>query len=168
MSKSLNEDVLSELTKAYVSDFEKKKKKYDALFAEFQEKHQDELLELDAAREEMNAALDDARRALREDAKQADYRRVKRINFGGFRIQKKWSSHYIVEMFVELIKDHKLFDAAVDEGVISVKTEIDGDQAREFLRKNSLEEQFKVCIDGKELTPAISGPKPVAAFGGTK
>ena len=123
-------------------------------------------MSLDNAREEMNAALDEAKRALRTDAVDADYRKIKVIKTGPFTVNKKWSGFYIVEMFTELAKGCGVYDAAVDEGVIQVSTTVSTKKAEEFLRKKSLDQKFKACVDGKELTPAVSGPKPIAAFGG--
>lgn len=166
MSDSINADVLSDLTKARVLEFEAKKSHYDAIFQQFQDAHQAELMQLDNAREEVNASLDVAKRAMRDDAVEADYRRIKRIKFGSFSVVKKWTSFYIVEMFVDLLRERGIFDAAVDEGVINVTTHIKATLATEFLRKNSLENEFKVCMDGKEQTPAVTCPKPIAGFGG--
>lgn len=160
-----NTEFVSDLTKNKIDDFSEKETYFQKLFADFQDEHQDALMQIDTAREAMNAALDDAKRGLREDATKADYRQVKKIKIGRFSVAKKWSSWYIVEGFVDIIKELNLFDAAVDEGVIKIETKVDGKLAPEFLRKNSVESKFKMVEDGKELTPAVTCPKPTAAFG---
>ena len=159
---------VTEDTKTAVRTFEAADAAYQSLFDTFQDEYQSALIQLDTAREERNAALDIAKKALRADAQAADYRSVKELRYGPFKVQKKWSGWYIVEMFVDLITQEGLYDAAVDSGVIRIKTEVDGNLAAEFLRSNSVEDKFKPCIDGKELTPAVTGPKPVVAFGGTE
>lgn len=165
MSKDQNTEYVSDLTKNKIADYEEKSRTFKTLFGYFQDEHQAALMQVDDAREAMNAALDDAKRGLRDDAVKADYRKIKKIKIGAFSVAKKWSSWYIVEGFVDIMKELGLFDAAVDEGVINVETKVDGKLAPEFLRKNGVEPKFKIVEDGKELTPAVTCPKPTAAFG---
>lgn len=162
---NLNDEHLSEDTKKLVELFQAKQSVYQSQLNIFFDRHNDLLQSLDNSREDMNAALDDARRGLRADAERAPYTKVKKIQFNGFKIQKKWTSWYIVEMFVSLVKNNGLYDAAIAAGAIVEKTEVDGKRAEEWLRQNSLTDQFRQCEDGKELTPSITGPKQVAAFG---
>ena len=162
----INPEFVSEETRAKIAEYEQKQADFSALYNQFQDVHQQQLMQLDNSREALNVALDDAKRGIRDDATRADYRKIKKIRFGSFSVAKKWSSWYIVEGFIDIIKDLNLFDAAVDEGVIKIETKIDGKLAPEFLRKNSVEANFKVVEDGKELTPAVTCPKPIAAFGG--
>lgn len=165
MSKDQNTEYVSDLTKNKIDDYEEKKEAFETLFGSFQDEHQGALMQIDTAREAMNAALDDAKRGLRDDAVKADYRKIKKIKIGAFSVAKKWSSWYIVEGFVDIMKELGLFDAAVDESVIKIETKVDGKLAPEFLRKNGVESKFRVVEDGKELTPAVTCPKPTAAFG---
>lgn len=162
----INTEFVSEETKGKVDKFEEEREAYQLLYGSFHNDHQDELMRLDNAREAMNAALDEAKRAMRDDAAKAPYAKIKKIKYGNFSVAKKWSGWYIVEGFVEIMKDLNLFDAAVDEGVIQVETKVDGKKAGEFLRKNSVEANFKIVEDGKEQTPAVTCPKPTAPFGG--
>jgi len=165
MSENMNDNVLSDDTKAKVSNFEASRDKFNKLVTEFFDNHGDELQAMDAAREEMNASLDEARRALRDDAENIPISKVKFIRCGDFEVQKKWSSWYIVEMFVSMAKNCGMYDSALAEGVIEEKTEVNGKLAETWLKKNSLEKKFASSLDGKELTPAVKGPKPVVAFG---
>lgn len=162
----INPEYVSDETKAKIAEFTARQAQYQELYNRFQDENQEALMQLDNAREELNAVLDDAKRGIRDDATRADYRQIKKLRVGNFSVAKKWSSWYIVEGFIDIIKDLNLFDAAVDEGVIKIETKIDGKLAPEFLRKNSVESNFKIVEDGKELTPAVTCPKPVAAFGG--
>ena len=168
MSENTNDNVLSDATKAKVRLFSDSKTKFNGLISDFFESHGDELQALDASREEMNAALDEARRALREDAENVPISRVKFIRHEDFEIQKKWSSWYIVDMFVSMAKNCGMYDSAIAEGVIVIDTVVDGKKAEAWLKKNSLEKKFASSLDGKELTPAVKGPKPAVAFGSAK
>jgi len=167
-SVNSNDEFLSDDTKKLVALFEQKEAIFQAKLNYFFDAYGDDLTALDNSREEMNAALDDARRELRADAERAPYTKVKTIKFGGFSIAKKWSSWFIVDMFVSLVRNCGMYDSAVAEGVIQEKTEVNGKLAEEWLRKNSLTQQFRQAEDGKELTPAISGPKAIAPFGSPK
>jgi len=168
MSQDINAEYVSAETRAQIDLFTTEQANYQALYSQFQDDNQSALMQLDNAREAMNAALDGAKRGMRDDAKKADYRQIKKIRLGAFSVVKKWTGWYIVEGFVDIMKDLNLFDAAVDEGVIQVETTVDAKKAGEFLRKNSVEANFKIVEDGKEQTPAVTCPKPVAAFGGLK
>lgn len=161
----INIECVSDCTKKLIADYEARAEEFQLIFKEFQERHQQELMNIDNVREELNVVLEDAKKSLREDAKLADYRKIQRIKVGLFSVAKKWSSWYIVEGFVEIIKELGLFDAAVDEGIINIETKVNGKLAVEFARKNGIEDELRPVQDGKELTPAVTCPKPVAAFG---
>lgn len=163
--KNLNAEFLSDLTKNLIDDYFLKVGTYKKLEASFQDEHQAALMQLDNAREESNAAVSAAKKAMAADAKTVPYSKAKKIIYNGFAVIKKWSGWFIVEGFVEIMKELGLFDAAVDEGVINVETRVDGKLAPEFLRKNSIADKFRSVEDGKELSPAVTCPKPIAAFG---
>jgi hypothetical protein len=165
MNEGKNDELLSDTAKQKVAKFNEFKAQWDGLFQDFCDKHSSELQFLDNVREEMNTALDEAKRALREEAEKIPYNKVQKIYHGGFNIQKKWSEWYIVEMFLEMARNSGLYDAALAEGVIIEKTEINGKLAEPWLKKNSVHDTFQAALDGKELTPAITGPKPVLPFG---
>lgn len=165
---NINDNVLAPETKAKVRLFNDAKDKFNGLVADFFAAHPDELQQMDEAREEMNAALDEARRALRDDAENVPISRVKFIRHEDFEVQKKWSNWYIVDMFVAVAKGCGMYDTAIAAGVITENTVVDGKKAEAWLKANSLQKKFAASLDGKELTPAISGPKPVMAFGSAK
>ena len=167
-TSNTNDNVLAEDTKAKVRLFSDSKTKFNGLIADFFENHADELQALDETREEMNAALDEAKRALREDAENVPISRVKFIRYDNFEVQKKWSEWYIVDMFVAVAKGCGMYDQAVADGIIEVNTVVNGKKAQAWLKKNALAKKFAASLDGKELTPAITGPKPAVPFGSAK
>jgi hypothetical protein len=165
-TKELNAELLTDETKTLVDSFTEIDKEYKDKLSQFYSDHSSELEKLEHLRMQRNKALDDAKQSLRSDAASHSYDDAKaRIKFGPFIVQKKWTSWYVTEMFVGLVKSMGLYKSAVEHGVIEVKTEINSKQAEEWLRKNSLTKKFEACEDGKELTPAITGPKPVVAMG---
>lgn len=163
--RAINDKFLSNITKDQVQKFEEADRKFKEKFEEFWDTHADELEKLDELREERNKCLNDARNNLREDAKHVPYQDCKKIHFHEFLVQKKWKSWFITDMFISICKNMNLYDSALAEGVIKVKTEVDTKLADEWIRKNSLEKALKPSEDGKELTPAIYGPKQVTEFG---
>lgn len=148
-----------------ISQFQTSDQIFKEAWANFETKHQKELEMLEALREQRNVDLDEAKRVLREESFNADITQVKFIEIGPFKVQKKESKWFIVEKFKSLLEDMGKYDAALSEGVIAEKIEVDYKTALAWLEKNSLTEKFLSCEDGKELTPAVSGPKPIPSFG---
>jgi len=165
MPEGKNDKFLSDETKDKVRRFNELQSQWQELFQDFCDKHGNEMQFLDNVREEMNTALDEAKRAVRADAENTPYSKAKSIVFEGFLAQKKWSSWYIVEMFIELARNSGLYDSALAEGVIVEKTEVNGKLAEAWLKKNSVFDTFQAALDGKELTPAVKCPKPILPFG---
>lgn len=167
MSKNQNEELLSPETLAKLKVYEEYNEKLQDIMAAFFDNNANEVEQIESARECRNEVLDDLKQSLRADALRMDItdEKQRRVVINGFKIQKKWSSWYVVEQFVAIAQAAGMYDSAVAEGVIKVITQVDGKLAPEWLRKNSLEGQFEAAEDGKELTPSISGPKDVMPLG---
>lgn len=166
--KIVNEHALSDSTKKKVEAFEESDKKFKALLSKFMDKYAQEIMEIDNAREERNARLNDAKDALRENAWDADITEVQSIKYGPLKVSKKWSEYYLTDSFVQIAKDAGVYDKLIESGVVKLVTQIDSKLAKHWLDANSLTEKFEQAVDGKELTPAITGAKEVVPFGAEK
>ena len=120
---------------------------------------------LDKLREERNVRLDEAVRALRTEAEGLEIIDVKSIKAGPFFVQKKQSPSYLPWRFIEILREKNLYNRAKDEGAIVEVTEIPYAKAKDFVNRLKLESSFAEAEDSKELTPAVSGPKPIPPFG---
>jgi hypothetical protein len=157
-------------TQAMVVEFENADQAWKAAMLEFETAHRAELEQLEKLREERNSRLDEARHYIRRDAEEAPIDEVKGFKVGPFTVQKKWSAFYNAEKLVAQLKDGGLYDVALSHGVVCERVEVGRfDQIKAFLenqRDKDLIRKFEGCEDGKEMTPAISGPKPAVGFGG--
>jgi len=154
-------------TQNVVNKFLSADQKYQAAWAEFYDRHQQEIDQLDQLREERNVNLDEAGKMLRSEATRLDPTRYKTFKFGPFQVSKKFGSDsFRAVEFVNLAKSLGFKKQMEDEGAIATKIEINQEAANEFLKKNGLEKQFATTIEpGLAMTPAVSGPKPIPAFG---
>lgn len=163
--KQQNAEHLSQDTKNKVLAFIESDKTFANRLDAFFIAHAEEILELENLRENRNRDLDDAEQGMRRDADLSPRDKVDSIDFGPFRAQKKQQEWFIPATFIELTKRAGVYQGALDSGAICIKTEIDKDNAKEFLRKHSLEKSFEVAKETKTMTTAISGPKIVPPFG---
>lgn len=163
--RDFNSHVLSDDTNSKLQSYHKANADLQDAMQSFFDNHTDELAMIDRLREDRNEALDSLKKALRAEAQEQDITEIQAIVIDEFKVQKKWSSWYVVEQFVELAQACGMYDSAVAEGVIREVTQVDGKLAEEWLRKNSLIEKFSIALDGKELTPAVTGPKEIPPLG---
>lgn len=163
--KQNNAEHLSQDTKNKILGFLETDKQYSTKLDAFLMAHTEEVLELDTLREKRNRELDDAEQGMRRDADLSPREKVDFIDFGPFHAQKKRTEWFIPGTFVALAERAGVYQQALDSGAILIKTEIDRENANEFLRKNSLDKAFAAAKDAKDMTTAISGPKIVPPFG---
>ena len=157
---------VSQETQDKVAAFEQSDANFKNAWAVFEQRLEQELALLDKVREDRNAKLDEARRALRAEAQELSITHCKVVKAGPFSVLKKWSSFYIPEKFVAMLKDRGLYDAAVSAKVVAEKIEVGKFEAvKAFLTNEGVAQDFEECEDGCELTPAVSGPKPIPPFG---
>ena len=160
-SKLLSDDTNNAITEFVVAD-----KAYKDAVKAFYENHEQELEQIDKLRDERNRHLDSSKRGLRADAAMVDITKTKIIKVNPFKVQKKWSPHYITEMFVELAKNQGIYDEALEAGVLVINTIIPNfARAKEWVQTKNADEVFKQAEDGVELTPAVTGPKEVPPLG---
>lgn len=153
-------------TEAKVDAFNNADQTYKTAWEQFEQQHEQHLAYLDKLREERNAKLDDAKRALRDEAARLNIALVKFVKAGPFNVQKKWSPFYMPEKTVAILKDKGLYDTALAAKVVAERIELAKfDEFKAFLDKHGIASDFEECEDGQELTPAVSGPKPVPPFG---
>lgn len=153
-------------TEAKVEAFNTSDQAYKAAWEQFEQQHEQHLAYLDKLREERNAKLDEAKRALRDEAARLNISLVKFVKAGPFSVQKKWSAFYAPERTVALLKDKGLYDTALAAKVVAERIELAKfDELKAFFEKNGVSTDFEECEDGQEQTPAVSGPKPVPPFG---
>lgn len=149
-----------------IDDFEKSDITFKSAWSVLEQKMAQELEYLDGLREERNEKLDLAKRALRAEALEASIKDVKFVKIGPFSVQKKWSSFYVPEKLVALLKDKGLYDSAISAKIIAEKIEVEKfDVVKQYLKVEGIEADFEDCEDGMEMTPAVTGPKPIPPFG---
>jgi hypothetical protein len=156
---------VSEETQKKIAAFEQAEEEYTKAWAEFEEKAAPWFKILEEKRDLRNRTLDEAIRAVREDAKEVDYTKLKTFKAGPFSVQKKVTRFFAPDLFYNMAKALNLVDGAISEGVIAEKIEVNFEQAMTWLKKNSLWDKFKDTYKEQEQTPAVSGPKEVPAFG---
>jgi hypothetical protein len=153
-------------TQDKVTLFEQSDSAFKAAWGALEQKISAELQYLDSLREDRNAKLDEAKRAIRTESVEADITENKSLRIGTFSVQKKWSNFYTPEKFVALLKDKGLYDGALSAKIVAEKIEIAKfDVAKQFLENEGVLTDFEECEDGQELTPAVSGPKPIPPLG---
>ena len=136
------------------------------MLTQFEQRYANELERLEKLREERNAKLDEAKRSLRDDAQEADITKVKNIKAGPFIATKKWQSFYVTDKLVAKLEDCGLLDTALSERIVAKKIEIEKfDVVHQFLERHGLLKDFEDCEDGREMSAAITGPKPITPFG---
>ena len=167
-SEGYNDHLITEDTKKKLEVYLERHAALTEEMGAFFEANSDELTIIDSKREDRNEGLDDIKKALRAEVAALDISEVTKVVIGPFTIQKKYTSGYLVEHFVELAQSCGMYDSAVAEGVIQEITQVNGKLAAEWIRKNGLETQFLPAEDGKELTPAVSGPKEMPPLGSEK
>lgn len=156
---------LSKETREKIQKFEKAQKQFRELWTKFEELYSEELEHLEQLREERNFLLDEAVRALREDAESLDPRNVKVVAAGQFQATKRWRPFYNPEMFVSICRQLGLEEEAVSLGIIKWSVSVDYKKAKRWIEERKLEKKFKAAEDGKEMSVAIKGPKPVPSLG---
>lgn len=154
-------------TQNVVNKFTTLDNQFKSAWDEFYQKHQSEFDQLDTIRESRNVALDEAQKMLRDEATRLDVNRYKSFKFGPFQVSKPFSADiYRAVEFANLAKTLGFDKKMKDEGVIATKIEINAEVAREFLKKNALEDKFATTIEpGVAKTPSITGPKAIPGFG---
>jgi hypothetical protein len=134
-----------------VQVFEQADVKFKEYLDTFETKYAAELKTLESLREIRNTALDEAKRAVREEADEGTDSTVKTITVGRFMATKKESIFYLPEKFMAMLHARNLYDAAIAAKAVQITTSIPYQEAKAFLAKNGLEEEFEECEDG---TPA--------------
>ena len=159
-------DFLSQDTTDALAEFKKADEVFQKALAEFYEDNEKELDRLERLREARNKHLDSTKRGMRADASRAPIDQVKIIKVAPFEVQKKWSPRYIPDMFIEFCKNQGIYDEAVEAGiVVTVTTVPDFKKAKAWVQTKEADDLFQQAEDGKELTPAVKGPKEVPSIG---
>jgi hypothetical protein len=156
---------LSDSIKKALDDFTAEDAKFQHAWEAFEQAHDKELVVLEMLRESRNAALDIATRTLREEANSPACKE-NTIKAGQFMVQKKKSLLFHADMLLARIHEADLFDEARTAGAIEVKTEVKYKEMKQFLIDKKVYADFEDCEDVRPLTPAVTGPKPIASFGG--
>lgn len=146
---------------ARVKEFEDADAAYSKTWADFEEKAKQWFDMLEDMREKRNRRLDDAIRALREEAT----RTKQSIKSGPFKVDAKTKRYFAPEEFVKLAKDYNVLDALKTAGAVVEKTEVDTERAAEWLKTSDLVGKFIPSYHEDPMTPAVTGPKEVPPFG---
>ncbi|MDD1710160.1 MAG: hypothetical protein LUQ37_04530 [Methanoregulaceae archaeon] len=156
---------VSKETQDKIASFELADSTFRKAWDDFEQQAKQFLDYLDKLREDRNVKLDEAVRSLRTEADAQPITSVKTIKAGPFSVQKKQSMFFIPERFLAILKEKGLYDKARDEGAVVEVTEVPYSKAKQFVHDQGVEDSFAAAEDGKELTPAVSGPKPIPPFG---
>jgi hypothetical protein len=144
-----------------VKEFEDADAEYTKTWADFEEKAKQWFDLLEQMREKRNRRLDDATRAVREEA----IRFKTSFRLGAFRVDAKTKRYFSPEEFVRLAQTNQLLDGLKTAGAVIEKTEIDTEKAAEFLKNKDMVGKFVSAYHEDPMTPAVSGPKEVPPFG---
>lgn len=145
--------------------FESLDAKYQTLWADFEERHGIDLMALDQAREDRNSALDVAVRAVREETDQPTFV-DKTLKISRFSAVKKGSKVFYAEMMITRLRERDLFSMAKTAGALEEHVVIKYEPMKAFLEERKIYGDFEDCEDYQPLTTAVTGPKPIAPFGG--
>lgn len=156
---------LADETQKALDAFNEKDEEFQKAWALFERTHDKELIILEMLRESRNAALDNITRLLRTEADDAGHKE-KILKIPPFTATKKSSSLFHADMLLARINEMDLFDAAKAVGAIEVTTTVKYKEMKQFLTDKGVYPEFEDCEDIVPMTTAISGPKPLAAFGG--
>ncbi len=157
---------VSEKTKTSIDEFSKSDDEFKKRLAAFEEAHTTELEQIDQLREDRNAKLDVAVRDLRTEAQTVPYTLTRSLAHGPFSVAKKWSSFYIPERFLAIADELGVTTKLKEAMLIKIVPVVEKmDMVKKWLEENKLVEHFVEAEDGGELTPAVSGPKPIPGFG---
>lgn len=158
--------LLSPDTNDALAEFKKADEKFQKALTDFYSDHEKEIEYLEKLRETRNKFLDATKRGMREDARAVDITETKTIKAAPFTVQKKWSPRYIPEMFVEFCKNQGIYDEAVEGGIIKIVTTVPNfKSAKSWVQSKEADDLFQQAEDGLELTPSVTGPKPVPPIG---
>jgi hypothetical protein len=155
----------SQDTRDRIEVFKVADKRFKEAWEVFEATYDTELAKLEVLRDDRNAKLDEAKRSLRAELEMIDEMRMT-FTEGPFKVQKKFSDHYIPDKLVSMLEDRGLYDLAVSAKIVAVKVETANfDEVKNFLKLHGLEKDFECCEDGKHSPGAISGPKPIPPLG---
>lgn len=154
-------------TQNLVSKYESLDTSFKSSWEELYERFRSEFDQLDKLREQRNVALDEATRALRDEATRLDVKVYKSFRYGKFQVSKPvGSDSFRAVETVKLAKTLGVLKPMEDHGAVATKIEINYEAMKEFLKANSLEDKFATVIEaGDAKTPSVTGPKPIPAFG---
>lgn len=156
---------VSQDTKDCIAAFEQADAEFKKAYEAFERDHEAALQHIDRLRDDRNAKLDEAKRALRQEAERVPEFRTT-FYHGPFKVQKKWSDFYIADKTAAILADRGLYDLAVSSGLVSVRVEVASyDQFRAFLEDRGVAKDFECCEDGVEHSTAVGGPKPIPPLG---
>jgi hypothetical protein len=155
---------VSEDTKKALDDFGRKDAEFQQAWATFEQQFEKELVRLELLRENRNASLELATKALREEADRPECDE-KVIKYGPFSAMKKESKGFHPEMMLARIEERDLYDAALAVGAVEEKITIKYNEMKQFLNDKKIYEDFEDCEDAQKLTTAITGPKSIGPFG---
>lgn len=153
---------LKEDVKAVVNDFDSTDKEFKRAWDDFETKHAQELEKLNRLRDARNLALDVVSRILREEADLLK----EDIQAGAFFAKRRHTLLYNQNMTLAKLEKAGLIKQAEENGAIERSIKIDYKAMAGFLEDKGVYKAFEECEDEVWLTTAITGPKPIAEFGG--
>lgn len=152
-------------TKEKVQAFEESDKLFKEQWETFEREHEIRIAQLEKLREDRNVKLDEAKRALRQEAEGLQDLRTT-FSVGPFKVQKKWSDYYIPEKTVAMLTERGLYDSAVSSGMVAIRVELEKyEPVKKFLEDHGVAKDFECCEDGAEAGTAVSGPKSIPPLG---
>lgn len=144
-----------------VQEFEEADAQYSKTWTDFEEKAAEWFKMLDSMRELRNRRLDEATRAVREEA----VRTKSSFRLGAFKVDHKTKRYFTPEEFCKVAGQFNILDQLKAAGAVQVETSIDTEKAAEWLKTNDYVSKFIPTYREEPMTPAVSGPKEVPPFG---
>jgi hypothetical protein len=165
MADSENKFTPSKEVATRVEEFVEADAEYAKTWADFEEKAKQWFDLLEGMRDKRNRRLDDAIRALREEAGKIDYHKISSFKLGPFKVDKKMKRFYLPDEFYATAKDLGFLDNLKTIGAIAQKVEIDTEKASKWIKEHELKDKFADTYKEEEMTSAVTGPKEVPPFG---
>jgi len=169
MGNSQSDYQISQETQEIIARFNQADQDLKKLAQEFEERHSSEIGAIERLREERNRLLDEAKKALRKEAEQAPYTKVRTLSIGAFNAVKKWQNYYNPERFVAIAEDRGVLAKLLEAGVVKIHHAIGAcfekdafKNTRQWLADRGWADDFAEAEDGGELTPSVTAPGQVA------
>jgi hypothetical protein len=152
-------------TSIKVQEFVAADQQFRATMTDFEEKAPEWFKLIEEQRDLRNRRLDDAKRALRDEAGRLDYTKIKSFKAGPFTVEKARNRSFDTLPFIEIADGLGIDDQLKDAGIIVTETSINRDQAVDWLKRNNLWDKFAETFREEDATARVKGADDIPPLG---